>query len=74
MIGELGIQHTLDRVVADQDEREKIYQEAEMLIHEDVARIPVVYTPGTIVFRNNVKGYEPVVFRSWYENIWVEGE
>jgi peptide/nickel transport system substrate-binding protein len=62
------------RVAADQDVREQIYQEAEVLIHEDVARIPVVWVPGTIVYRNSVKGYEPVVFRSWYENIWIEEE
>ena len=61
--------------MADQDEREKIYQEAEMLIHEDVARIPVVWTHRALSSSaTNVKGYEPVVFRSWYENIWVEEE
>jgi peptide/nickel transport system substrate-binding protein len=60
------------RIEADPAKREQIYQEAEMLIHEDVARIPVVWTTGTLVFRNEVKGYEPVVFRSWYENLWIE--
>jgi len=60
------------RVESDPAAREEIYQEAEMLIHEDVARIPVVWTTGTVVFRNEVKGYEPVVFRSWYENLWIE--
>jgi hypothetical protein len=42
-----------------------------MLIHNDVARIPVVWVQGTVVMRNEVKGYIPVVFRSWYEHIWL---
>jgi peptide/nickel transport system substrate-binding protein len=50
--------------------REKIYQEAEKLIHDDVARIPVVWVQGTTTFRNEIKGYIPVVFRSWYEKLW----
>ncbi len=62
------------RVESDPAKREEIYQEAEMLIHEDVARIPVVWTTGTVVFRNEVKGYQPVVFRSWYENLWIGEE
>jgi peptide/nickel transport system substrate-binding protein len=62
------------RVESDPAKREQIYQEAEMLIHEDVARIPVVWTTGTLVFRNEVKGYQPVVFRSWYENLWIGDE
>lgn len=62
------------REVADTDQREKIYQEAEQIVHDNVYRIPVVWATTPIVFRNNVQGYEPVVFRSWYENIWVEGE
>lgn len=59
------------RKEADLAKREKIYQEAEMLIHEDVARIPVVWVQGTVTMRNEVKGYIPVVFRSWYEKIWM---
>jgi peptide/nickel transport system substrate-binding protein len=51
--------------------REKIYQEAEVLIHADVARVPVVWVQGTTTMRNEVKGYIPVVFRSWYEKIWM---
>ncbi len=59
------------RKEADIAKREKLYQEAEMLIHNDVARIPVVWVQGTVVMRNEVKGYIPVVFRSWYEHIWL---
>ncbi|MFZ1755579.1 MAG: ABC transporter substrate-binding protein, partial [Caldilineaceae bacterium] len=59
------------RLEADPAKREKIYQEAESIVHEDVARIPVVWTTGTLAFRNEVKGYTPVVFRSWYENLWI---
>ena len=53
-------------------EREKIYQEAEMLIHGDVPRIPVVWVSSVAVFRKDVKGYDPVVFRSWYEKLWIQ--
>jgi len=60
------------RIEADPAKREAIYQQAEEIVHNDVARIPVVWTTGTTVFRNEVKGYEPVVFRDWYEYIWIE--
>jgi peptide/nickel transport system substrate-binding protein len=62
---------TQGRVEADQAKREKLYQEAEQLIHDDVARIPVVWAKGLVPFRKEVKGYVPVVFRSWYENLWI---
>ncbi len=68
-VAELLIQ---GRVEPDPAERAKIYQEAEQLIHDDVARVPVVWTTGTVVFRNEVKNYTPVVFRSWYEYLTVE--
>jgi peptide/nickel transport system substrate-binding protein len=60
------------RTIADPAEREKIYQQAEQIVHDDVARIPVVWATTPIVFRSNVKGYVPVVFRSWYEYIWID--
>ncbi|RME65686.1 MAG: ABC transporter substrate-binding protein [Caldilineae bacterium] len=60
------------RIEADPAKREKIYQRAEEIVHEDVARIPVVWATSTVVFRNEVKGYTPVVFRSWYEHLWIE--
>lgn len=59
------------RLVADQAKREKLYQDAELLIHNDVARIAVVWVKGTRAFRSNVKGFVPVVFRQWYENMWI---
>ena len=59
------------RIEADPAVREEIYQQAEVLIHEDVARIPVVWTTGTVVFRKEVQGYEPVVFRDWYEYLSI---
>lgn len=59
------------RIEADPATREKIYQQAEVLIHNDVARIPVVWAKGYTVFRKEVQGYQPVVFRSWYENLWI---
>ncbi|MEZ4705616.1 MAG: ABC transporter substrate-binding protein [Caldilineaceae bacterium] len=62
------------RIVADIAERENIYMQAEEIVHEDVPRIPVVWATSTTVFRNEVKGYTPVVFRDWYEYLWIEGE
>ncbi len=59
------------RIEADPAAREEIYQQAEVLVHEDVARIPVVWTTGTVVFRKEVQGYEPVVFRDWYEYLSI---
>jgi len=54
----------------DRTAREKMYKEAEQLVHDDVARIPVVWATSPVVFRNDIKGYKPVLFRSWYEYIW----
>lgn len=60
------------RIEADQDAREAIYKRAEEIVHEDVPRIPVVWTTSTTVMRNEVKGYTPVVFRDWYEYLYIE--
>lgn len=58
-------------VEADPAKREKIYQEAELLVRADVPRIPVVWATSVTVLRNEVKGYVPVVFRDWYEYLWI---
>ncbi|MBX3013402.1 MAG: ABC transporter substrate-binding protein [Caldilineaceae bacterium] len=62
------------RIEADPAVRETIYQQAEVLVHEDVARIPVVWATTPTVFRKEVQGYEPVVFRDWYEYLWIESQ
>jgi len=54
--------------------REQIYQQAEQIVHDDMARLSVAWTAGQSFFRNEVKGREPVVFRSWYEKTWIEAE
>jgi peptide/nickel transport system substrate-binding protein len=59
-------------VEPDQAKREKIYQEAEQIVYDDMARISVVWVSGSVVYTKNVKGYTPVVFRSWYEKMWLE--
>jgi peptide/nickel transport system substrate-binding protein len=56
---------------SDTAKREKIYQEAEQLVYDDMARLPVAWVASRVFFRNNVKDYTPVVFRSWYEKISV---
>jgi peptide/nickel transport system substrate-binding protein len=52
--------------------REQIYQQAEQIVHDDMPRLPVAWVAGQSFFRNEVKGREPVVFRSWYEKTWIE--
>ena len=59
------------RIEADPAKREQIYQKAELIVRADVPRIPVVWTTGNIVLRSEVQGYVPVVFRSWYEYLWI---
>ncbi len=59
------------RVESDPATREAIYQEAEQLIYDDVARVSVVWASTPWVLRNEVRGYVPVVFRSWYEQVWM---
>ncbi len=52
--------------------REKIYQDAEQIVYDDMARISVAWPGGHVFMTANVQGYEPVVFRSWYEKISVK--
>jgi peptide/nickel transport system substrate-binding protein len=68
-LGKLLIQGSTESDIA---KREAIYKQAEQIVHDDVARIPVVWATTPIVFRSNVMGYQPVVFRSWYEYIWID--
>jgi ABC-type transport system substrate-binding protein len=52
--------------------REQLYQQAEQIVHDDMPRLPVAWAAGQQFWRNEVKGREPVVFRSWYEKTWIE--
>ena len=54
--------------------REKIYQDAEQIVHDDMPRLPVAWPASRTFFRKEVQGYTPVVFRSWYENLSVEAK
>ena len=56
----------------DMAKREEIYQKAEQIVHDDMPRLPVVWPAGQSFWRKSVKGYEPVVFRSWYEKVHIE--
>jgi peptide/nickel transport system substrate-binding protein len=60
------------RTESDPAKREVIYQKAEEIVHADVPRIPVVWATGVTVFRKEVQGYESVVFRDWYEHLWIQ--
>lgn len=53
-------------------EREAIYQRAERIVHDDMPRVPIAWYAGQQFWRNEVKGRESVVFRSWFENTWIE--
>lgn len=68
-LGKLLVQGSTESDIA---KREDIYKQAETLVNKDVARIPVVWATTPVVFRSNVMGYKPVVFRSWYEYIWID--
>jgi peptide/nickel transport system substrate-binding protein len=57
---------------SDAAKREKIYQEAEQIVHDDMARLPIAWPAGRVFFRKEVQGYQPVVFRSWYEFLYIE--
>ncbi len=52
--------------------REEIYQNAEQIVHDDMPRLPIAWPAGQQFWRNEVKGREPVVFRSWFEKTWLE--
>jgi len=54
--------------------REEIYQKAEQIVHDDMARLPIAWPAGQSFWRKEVKGYVPVVFRSWLEKVWLEEE
>ncbi len=60
------------RVVSDIAEREKIYQEAEQIVHDDVARIPIAWPASVAVDRSYLKGRKEWVFRDQYENFYIE--
>ena len=53
--------------------REKIYQEAEQIVHDDVARIPVAWPATTNFTKVYVKGlHNDWVFRDQLEYIRLE--
>jgi peptide/nickel transport system substrate-binding protein len=54
---------------ADVAKREKIYQDAEQIVYDDVARITVAWVTTPAIFPKRVKGWiNPLaVFRDWYE-------
>jgi peptide/nickel transport system substrate-binding protein len=56
----------------DAAKREAIYKQAEQIVHDDMARLPIAWPASRSFWRDNVKGYEPVVFRDWYEKLWIE--
>jgi peptide/nickel transport system substrate-binding protein len=60
------------RVEPDAAKREKIYQQAEQIVYDDVARIPVAWPEGITFNHAYLKGYRPLVFRDQLEYLSVE--
>jgi peptide/nickel transport system substrate-binding protein len=58
----------------DLEAREQIYMEAEEHVYNDMARLPIVWVQGARFYRDEVKGAAPVVFRDWYEKMWLSTE
>jgi peptide/nickel transport system substrate-binding protein len=52
--------------------RAQIYMKAEQIVHDDMPRIPMAWIASRGFYNKSVKGYVPVVFRSWYEKMWVD--
>lgn len=61
------------RVEADIAKREKLYQDAEQIVHDDVPRIPVAWPAGVSFNRKNLKGLHPTwVFHDQLEYLYME--
>ncbi len=60
------------RVEADPTKREKIYQDAEQIVHDEVPRIPVAWPASVTFLKTYIKGDKPLVFRDKYEFWSVE--
>jgi peptide/nickel transport system substrate-binding protein len=62
------------QVESDSAKREKIYQDAEQIVYDEVPRIAVAWVTTPAIFPKRVKGWiNPLaVFRDWYEFYSVE--
>ena len=47
------------QTLSNQAERKKLYQQAEQMLHDDVARLFVAHSQVPLVFSKKVKGYVP---------------
>jgi peptide/nickel transport system substrate-binding protein len=47
------------QTLSNQGERKKLYQQAEQMLHDDVARLFVAHSQVPLVFSKKVKGYVP---------------
>ncbi len=60
------------RTEPDAANREKLYKQAEQIVHDDVPRIPVAWPEGVSFTKKYIKGDKPLVFRDKYELFSVE--
>lgn len=47
------------RTITDQDERNKLYEQAQVIMHEDPPVIPLVHTSPSLAGKENIIGFDP---------------
>jgi len=60
------------RTEGDGAKREKIYQEAEQIVYDELPRVPVAWPEGATYWPVRVKNVVPWVFRDRYEYMFVQ--
>ena len=60
------------RTEGDVAKREKIYQEAEQIVYDELPRVPVAWPEGATYWPVRVKNVVPWVFRDRYEYMFVQ--
>jgi|SaaInl7_200m_RNA_FD_contig_91_469191_length_1715_multi_8_in_0_out_0_1 peptide/nickel transport system substrate-binding protein len=60
------------RQLSDQAEREPLYQLADQMLHDDVARLWIAHTGVPLAFRSCISGYQPHPLSEYYTNVTVD--
>ncbi|MGB6780028.1 MAG: ABC transporter substrate-binding protein [Planococcus citreus] len=47
------------RIITDQEERNELYREAQVILHEDPPIIPLVHTSPSLAGKDNITGFDP---------------
>jgi len=56
----------------DVTKREAIYKQCEQIVHDDMARLPFVWTAGLSYWHKSVKGIDPQPYYDLTNHIWIE--